>query len=333
MASKPRVAVISCGGTISAKGANSLDVTDYNDTGQFLQIGDLLGRFPELAEIAEAIPIQFQSVGSSAIGPQQWLELVSLVHHTVATEHGVSGVVIAHGTATLEETAYFFNLTLKTDVPVVLVGSQRPPTALSSDVGMNLVDAFRAVVSPDARGKGVLVILNDEVHAARDVTKTSTLRLHTFRTPDFGMLGQVEGDGVHFYRAPLRRTAPNTEFDVRGLSSLPRVDVCYSYAGADGAVIDALVIAGARGIVSAGFALGVTTPAERNSLQRAIAKGLVVVQSSRVWSGRVAPQRNLLKMGMVFADNLNPQKARILLMLALTRTTDRATIQNFFEQY
>ena len=235
----------------------------------------------------------------------------------------IAGFVITHGTATLEETAYFLHLTLKTDKTVVLVGAQRPASALGSDAGMNLLGAVRTALAPSARGLGVLTVLNDEIQSAREVTKTSTYRLQTFRSPDFGALGHIDGDGVHIYRRPSRRHAPDTEFEVAGLAGLPRVDIAYSYAGSDGAVVDALVAAGARGIVSAGLAPGIPTPLERAALERARDAGVAIVQSSRAGSGRVALRRYLEEAGMIAADNLNPQKARILLMLALTRDAGR----------
>jgi L-asparaginase len=333
MITNPRVIVISCGGSISSVGANSLDLIEYTDVCGFLEINDLLARFPEITGIAEIVTIQFESVGSSAIGPTQWLKLVSLIHDAVRTDQGAAGVVIVHGTATIEETGYFLNLVLKTDVPVILVGAQRPPSAVSSDAGMNLINAIRTASCSAARGKGVLVLLNDEIHAVREITKTSTLRLNTFRTPDFGILGHADGDNVHFYRSPIRRRAPDTAFDVSRLSSLPRVDICYSSAGSDGDVVDALCELGAQGIVSAGFPPGLGTPSERSAFERATKRGIAVVQSTRGWSGRVAPRRKLIEMGIVTADNLSPQKARILLMLALTHTKDRGEIQRYFDEY
>jgi L-asparaginase len=241
--------------------------------------------------------------------------------------------VLPHGTATLEETAYFLHLVLKTEKTVVLVGAQRPASALSSDAGMNLLGAVRVAIAPIARGLGVVVTLNDEIHSAREATKTSTYRLHTFRSPDFGVLGHVDGDGVEIYRRPTRRHAPDTEFDVSQITALPRVDIAYSYAGADGIIIDALIATGAAGIVSAGLAPGIPTPLERKALERAAKAGLVIVQSSRAGSGRVAWRRYLRQTGLVAADNLNAQKARILLMLALTRTAEIAQIQRMFETY
>jgi L-asparaginase len=216
---------------------------------------------------------------------------------------------------------------------VVVVGAQRPASALSSDAGMNLLGAVRAATAPQARRIGVLVVLNDEVHCAREATKTSTYRLQTFRTPDFGALGHIDGDGVQIYRRPVRSHAPDTEFDVGKLQSLPRVDISYSYGGAGGTVVEAFVAAGVRGIVSAGLAPGIPTPLERAALETARDAGVVIVQSSRAGSGRVALRRYLDEAGMVAADNLNPQKARILLMLALTKSQDIGEIRRIFATY
>jgi L-asparaginase len=333
MPDRPLIAAIGCGGTISSLGRDSMDVLDYPDFGTKLPIEEVVGRYPEIARVADVLPVPFRSVGSTAIGPPEWLELAAIIHRLAAERSELAGFVIPHGTATLEETAYFLNLALKTDKTVVVVGAQRPASALSSDAGMNLLGAARTASAPAARGLGVLVALNDEIHSAREATKTSTYRLQTFRSPDFGVLGHIDGDGVQIYRQPRRRHAPDTEFDVAGLASLPRVDIAYSYGGADGTVVDALVAAGARGIVSAGLAPGIPASLERIALERARAAGVVIVQSSRAGSGRVAPRRYLDEVGMVAADNLNPQKARILLMLALARTSDVAEIRRMFTVY
>jgi L-asparaginase len=218
-------------------------------------------------------------------------------------------------------------------VPVVVIGAQRPSSALSTDAGLNLVNAARVAACPEARGLGALVLLNDEIHAAREVTKTSTGRLQTFRAPVFGALGHADGDRITFYRRPVRRAAPDTEFDATGLDALPRVDITYTYAGADGTAARAFVAAGARGIVSAGFAPGFVTPDEAEALSEAVAKGVVVVQSSRAGSGRTFPTTRVREAGFLSADNLNPQKARILLALALTRTNDPREIERIFARY
>lgn len=180
---------------------------------------------------------------------------------------------------------------------------------------------------------GVMVVLNDEIHCAREVTKTATARMQTFRVPDFGALGHADGDAVAFYRRPIRRHSPDTEFEVATLDALPRVDIAYAYAGGDGAAVRAFIAAGAKGIVSAGFAPGFTSPGEAEALQEARKAGIVVVQCTRAGSGRVPPTTRLKEAGFVLADNLNPQKARILLALALTVTSDPAEIGRIFKTY
>jgi L-asparaginase len=329
----PRIAVIGTGGTISSLGASSLDVLDYPDFGQKLSCEALLDRFPETRLVAEPVPITFRQVGSTTIGPADWLELRALIHRTAAADPAIAGFVIPHGTATLEETAFFLNLTLGVSRPVVLVGAQRPASALGSDAGMNLVNALRVAGAAAARGKGVLVVLNDEIHPARDVVKTSTYRVQTFRSFDFGALGHVDGDGPHFYRAPLKAHMPDTSFAGRDLAALPRVDIIYSYAGADGDLVEAAVKAGARGLVSAGFAPGTPSPAQQAALLEAARAGIVAVQCSRAASGRIAPRRRLRETGIVAGEDFSPQKARILLMLMLTETRDIAAIQDAFQTY
>jgi L-asparaginase len=332
-ANLPRISVIGTGGTISSLGASSLDVLDYPDFGQKLSCEALLERFPETRLVADPVPVTYRQVGSTEIGPKEWIELRAMIHRISRDDPAVAGFVIPHGTATLEETGFFLNLTLGVTQPVVLVGAQRPASALGSDAGMNLVNALRVAGSHEARGKGVLAVLNDEIHAARDVVKTSTYRLQTFRSLDYGALGHVDGDGVHFYRSPSRKHMPDTQFAASDLGELPRVDIIYSYAGADGALIDSVVAAGARGIVSAGFAPGSPTPQQRTAFERAAKSGVVIVQCSRAASGRVAPRRRLRESGIVAGEDLSPQKARILLMLALSTTSDVTAIQQAFSMY
>lgn len=330
---QPRVAVIGTGGTISSVGRNSLDIVRYVENKQIYQVDELLNAFPETLEQADVVPVRLRAMPSTAIGPVEWLEINEKIHALVDDDPSLAGIVITHGTATLEETAYFMNLALKVDIPVVLVGAQRPASGLGTDAGMNLVNAIRVAKDPASRGRGVLAILNDEIHFARDVTKTSTLRLQTFKSRDFGMLGHADFDKIAYYRMPERRRMPDTEFDVRGLTELPRVDISLTYAGADGTVIDALVAAGAKGIVIGAMAPGYVTPSEFEALGRADAQGVVIVQSTRAGSGRVADVPSRRPPGAVLADNLPPQKARVLLMLALTKTDDRAELQRMFDEY
>jgi L-asparaginase len=333
MSNLPRIAVIGTGGTISSLGNGSLDVLDYPDFGQKLTSEALLDKFPETRLVAEPVPVTYKQVGSTALGPEDWLELRRIIHRIARDDPTIAGFVIPHGTATLEETGFFLNLTLGVQQPVVMVGAQRPASALGTDAGTNLVNALQVAGSPGARGKGVLAVLNNEIHPARDVVKTSTYRVQTFRSLDFGALGHVDGDGVHFYRASLKAHMPDTEFAARELTDLPRVDIVLGYAGADAALVNASVGAGAKGIVSAGFAPGSPTPAQQDALVAATKAGIVVVQCSRAASGRVAPRRRLKETGIVAGEDFSPQKARILLMLLLTTTRDVAEIQAAFARY
>ena len=331
--SKPKVAFIGTGGTMASLGDTPLTIMDYGGPGRIMDASAILARFPETAEVAEVVAVDFKAVASHHITFTDWRALVLECDRLIAEHPDLAGIVIGHVTATMEETAYFLSLTLKVALPVVMVGSQRPASALSGDAGLNLVNALRVAACPAARGMGVLVVLNDEINAAREVAKTSTTRLQTFRTADFGVLGQVDGDAVVFYRRPLRRCYPDTAFDIRALDALPRVDISYSYVGADSAAPRAFIAAGARGIVSAGFAPGSPTPGELEALEEAIKAGIVVMQSTRVGSGRVFKGRRMREAGILAADNLTPQKARILLALALTVTGDVPDIERILLEY
>jgi L-asparaginase len=331
VSSKPKVAIIGTGGTISSVGKGPLDLIDYGSLGQVLDVNGVIARVPELALVADVIPVPFKAIPSTALGWREWKELLLICDRLSAEHPDLAGIVVTHGTASLEETAYFLSLTLKIPQPVVLVGAQRPASALAGDGPMNLVNGCRVAADPRARGLGALVLLNDEIQAAREVTKTSTLRMQTFRTPDFGVLGQADADTVVWYRKPLRRLAPDTEFDVRGMDALPRVDIAYTYVDADGAAIEAFVAAGARGIVTAGFAPGYVTPAMSAAMADAVKKGVAVVLSSRAGSGRVGRTTKNAALGFVTADNLNPQKARILLSLAIAHGIE--DLERVFAEY
>lgn len=328
---RKRIAFIGTGGTMASLGKGPLDVHDYGSTGRVMDAAAVLAHFPEVQLVAEVVPAPFSAVASTRLGWPDWQRLVLLVEQLAAS--GVDGVVIGHGTASLEETAYFLSLTLKVPLPVVLVGAQRPASALSTDAGLNLVNAVRVAASAEARGLGVLVVLNDEINAAREVTTTSVGRMQTFRAADFGCLGHADGDGLHWYRRPLRKVYPDTEFDLRGLAALPRVDVNYTTAGNDGVAIRAFVAAGAQGIVCAGFAPGFVTPAEAEAIAEARKAGVVVVMSTRAGSGRVPETTRMAEAGMLSADTLTPQKARILLSLALTVTRVPAEVARIFARY
>jgi L-asparaginase len=329
----PLVWVFSTGGTIAGTGTSSTDFSNYEAgsiTGDVLVAG-----VPQLAEIASIKVEQVVNVNSSNLTTANLLTLSQRINETLADPE-VAGAVVTHGTNTLEETAYFLNLTVKSDKPVVVVGAMRPSTAISADGPLNLLNAVRVATSPAAHGKGALIVLNDEINGAREATKTSTFRVETFRAPDFGFLGYVDEDKVAFYRASTKRHTVNTEFDVRDLKELPVVDVLYSYIQPRAEAFEALVKAGSQGIVFAGTGGGEISDFEKEAVEALSAEDgpkPVLVRASRTGSGRVIGTTVYDKMGLIPADNLNPQKARILLMLALTRTTDQSEIRRMFAEY
>jgi L-asparaginase len=331
----PLVWVLSTGGTIAGKGASATDLSNYKS-------GSLLGEeivrsVPQIRQVANVKVEQIVNVSSSDITLDNWLTIANRINHIFTEDPKVAGIVVTHGTNTLEETAYFLNLTVKTERPVVLVGSMRPATAISADGPLNLLNAIRTATSPEARGKGVLIVMNDEINGARDVTKTNTFRVETFRAPELGVLGYVDEDKVSFYRASTRRHTLHSEFDVSGVKELPKVEIVYSYVDPSTAVIQALVRSGVQGIVFAGAGAGSLSSVERSALKSLLSaaaeRGPVLVRSSRVGNGRVIGREEYDSMGMIPADTLNPQKARILLMLALTRTTDHKQITRMFAEY
>ena len=329
----PRVAVMTTGGTIDSVGTDRLDLAWYFETRTRLASGELIAGLPELGAIAAIEEIPLRPIPSHGLGVSEWLEMVASITQVFA-DGRADGLVIAHGTNTIEETAYFLNLTLKTDRPVVLVGAMRPASALSADGPLNLLNAVRVAAHPCSVGRGVLVVLDDTIHGARDVTKSATYRVGAFKARDLGPLGYADADGrVVYYHQSTRRHTPATEFEVGPGTEVPRVDVVLSYVGADATMIDAAVAAGARGIVSAGTGAGRPTPAEDDALDRAHARGIAICQASRVGSGRVVRAPSIRARGFIAADNLPPWKARILLALALTRTSDPAEIQRMFDEY
>jgi L-asparaginase type II len=330
----PLVWILATGGTIAGKGASSTSLADYKPGS--LRGEDLVAAVPEVSRVARVKVEQIANISSSDITTAHWLTLATRIN-AIFEDPAVAGVVVTHGTNTLEETAYFLNLTVKSDKPVVVVGSMRPASAISADGPLNLLNAVRTAVSAEAVGKGALVVLNDEVNAARDVTKTNTYRVETFRSNELGLLGYVDADKVALYRTPVRRHTSRSEFDVRGLTALPQVDILYSYVEPSTATVAALAAGGVQGIVVAGTGAGALSTRERDAfkplLSGAAGSRPVVVRSNRTGNGRVLPQADTDALGMVPGDNLSPQKARILLMLALTRTRDLAEIRRMFAEY
>ncbi len=331
---RPTVRIIATGGSIAGVGPDRLDYILYPELGQHLTIQQSLERIPEVAGIAQVRSEDLVSVGSTAIGPQEWLKLTQRINQVFREEDDVAGVAVTHGTATLEETAYFLHLTVKTAKPVVVTGAMRPPTSLGTDADLNLLDAVRIACCPEAGGKGVLTVLNNEIQCARDVSKANSFRVETFRPNELGFLGYADSDGqVVFYRTPVRKHTTGTPFDVDNLSSLPRVDIVYAYAGADGLLVDAVRRNRSAGLVIVGFGGGSYPPAVTEAAAGAVQDGIPVVLATRSTAGRViaTPQKDAA--GFMVCDNLLPQKARILLMLGLTITQDRAALQQMFFEY
>src|SRR5512145_29942 len=334
MANLPRIALILTGGTIDSVGKDRLDLAWYIEAGKRLGDGEILEMLPELKQIGEVTEIPFRRLPSHALVDKDWLDLVRTIHK-IFDEDKAEGIVITHGTNTIEETAYFLNLVLKTDKPVVVVGSMRPSSAISADGYLNLVNAVKVAADPNSKGRGCLMVMNDTIYNGRDVTKNATYRVEAFQSRDLGPLGFADGDGkIVFYHHPARRHTTQTEFDVRHLDSLPRVDIVISYVGADGVMIEAAAKAGAKGIVSAGTGAGRPTPAEDAAFDKCFKEtGMIMCLCSRVASGRVVRSPGLQRRGFVAGDNLQPWKARLLLSLALTKTNNADEIQRMFDKY
>src|SRR4051812_21120813 len=318
-AKPPEVLVIATGGTIASTG------NYYGDRGgpvNKISAEELTRAAPGIEKVATMTAEQFSNVASGAIGPKQWLDLSRRINTVFRERPALSGVVVTHGTDTMEETAYFLDLTVTGDRPVIITGAMRPADAIGADGPANLFNAVRAAAQPATRGRGAMVLMDDRLFAAREVTKTNTTRVETFQAPEHGPLAIVDHDTIYFNRSrPTRRQA----FDLSKVSELPRVDIIYAYGGADSVLIDAAVAAGAKGIVVAGVGAGGTTPGEGTALRRASEKGVIVIVGSRTGSGRVAGSDTRPSPG-----DLNVQKTRILLMLALTQSTDTKELAKIF---
>lgn len=318
----PNVKLFTTGGTIQSKGAHRQKLMEYSD-GRVTP-DELIADLPELKQIANISYLEESNFGSGSMDTKVLLKLAKDINEWLAKPEA-AGAVVTHGTGTLEETAYFLNLTVKSEKPVVVVGAMRPFTAVSRDGPFNLYNAVRVAAEPSAKGYGVMIMLNDEINAARDTTKTNTYRMETFVARDLGPIGFADSDRIVFYRKPIYRHTTRSEFDVSKLKDLPRVDVTYGYQEADGTAINAFVKAGAKGIV--------LTDNNEDAIKRGQKKGVVFVHSDRKGAGRVVESAKQAEKGIVTSDNLNPHKSRILLRLALTKTKDPKEIQRMFNEY
>jgi L-asparaginase/archaeal Glu-tRNAGln amidotransferase subunit D len=324
---RKKIAFIGMGGTIASIGRDAFDLLDYNATGERIDADALIERTGLQGVIADILPINFRLIDSTAVTPADWFDLAELCHD-LARDPDLDGIVIGHGTASLEETAWLLSLVLDPAIPVVLTGSMRPLTGVSSDAPANLAAAIRVAAAP-ATGPGVLVVVNDEIHSPRTVTKAHTLRLNAFRSPWSGPLGFVDGPFVRFDRSQRNGSAGTFRHTL--LRTLPRVDIVYSYVGADGCAIRAFVAAGAKGVVSAGFGPGMGTPEETAALHEAVRQGVVVVQTARTGAGQVVDSAHHQRLGIIAGNDLSPQKARILLALCLARGDDAGRIAEVFQ--
>jgi L-asparaginase len=328
----PNIVIVATGGTIAGSGSSSTTTVGYKAA--TVPVQALIDAVPELKKIAAVRGEQLFQIASQNITNDLWLKLGKRVNELLQ-QSDVDGIVITHGTDTLEETAYFLNLVTKSAKPVVIVGAMRPSTALSADGPINLYNATLLAGSKEAVGKGVLVCLNDQINAARDVTKTNTSTADTFKSPELGVLGYIQGSRVAFYRSPARKNTANSEFDLSGVEKLPTVEIAYGYASVSRTAVDALAASGVDGIVYAGVGDGNPSGVTEQALADARSKGIFIVRSARVGNGIVARNNEVDddKRDFVVSDTLNPQKARILLTVALTKTKDTKELQRIFYEY
>lgn len=327
---KSRIAILGTGGTIAGFIDSTIATTGY--TAGAIDIDVLIKAVPQIRDLADISWEQIANIDSSNMCDEIWLRLAKKIAKLFA--EGIDGVVITHGTDTMEETAYFLNLTIKSDKPVVLVGAMRPSTAISADGLKNLYNAVALVANKEAKNKGVMVAINDKILSARGVVKTHSLNVDAFSSPDFGDLGYIVDGKVFFYNNITKAHTKNAPFDVSKLTSLPKVDILYSYSNdGSGVAAKALFEHGTKGIVVAGSGAGSIHKNQKDVLKELLKKGLKVVVSSRVVAGCVAVSDSDEKLGFISAEDLNPQKARVLLMLALAKTSDPKKIQEYFLKY
>jgi L-asparaginase len=329
--SKPNIVIVATGGTIA--GASKSE-TDAGYKAGAVAVDVLLDAVPQLKDLANVRGEQVASIGSQDMNDEVWIKLANTVNDLLDSK-SVDGVVITHGTDTMEETGYFLNLVIDSEKPVVLTGSMRPSTAMSADGPLNIYNAVAIAADPRARDRGVLIAINDDIHAARDLTKTHTTDVETFRSNEPGLVGGSLFGTQVFFRSP---TAPHTEdsaFAGEIEGPLPRVDVLYAHASMSADLIDAAIANGAKGIVIAGVGDGNMTAPAIEAVKRAVAKGVAVVRASRVGAGIV--RRNVEvnddQLGTIASMELNPSKARVLLKLALMKTNDTKKIQSYFDRY
>ncbi|WP_369795575.1 type II asparaginase [Campylobacter sputorum] len=328
---KPTIYILATGGTIAGGGDSALSGNYKSGT---VTVDKLIAAVPQINEIANIKGEQISNIGSQDMNNEIWLKLSKRVNELLKT-NDVDGIVITHGTDTMEATSYFLSLTLKSKKPVVFVGAMRSGTSLSADGPLNIYNAVNVAMDKSSMNKGALVAMNDEIHAAREVTKTNTTNVATFKSPNSGKIGSVNYGIVDYLLTPARKHSVDSEFDVSKLDKLPKVEIVYAYANDSADFVNLAVKNGAKGIILAGMGNGNPSTGVQDALANAAKQGVVVVRSSRVGSGStsVGAEVDDKKLGFVTADSLNPQKSRVLLMLALTKTNDVNKIQEMFKMY
>ncbi|MDJ0915655.1 MAG: asparaginase [Desulfobacterales bacterium] len=327
----PRVMILATGGTIAGKAATKTQA-DYT-SGQ-ISVKAMIAALPGIDTVADVRPEQIANVGSQDMTFDIMTALANRINDVLASGK-IDGVVVTHGTDTMEETAHFLNLTVKSAKPVIMTGAMRPYTAISADGPLNLFNAITVAADPEAEDRGVLVVMNDRIHGAHSLTKTNTTSVETFLSPINGLIGTVNYGQIQYFRRPFRHHTHRSEFSVQGVTALPRVDILYACADMPPDLIDCSVANGAVGIVIAGDGNGNMNAATVKRAARAAEKGIFIVRSSRVPSGKVGRnvEINDDRLKFVVSDELNPAKARVLLMLALLKQRSREEIQQLFYHY
>lgn len=327
----PHIKILATGGTIAGSAKNAGQLTGY--TAGALGVESLIAAVPELQTVADVSGEQLANIDSCNLTSALWFKLAERCNELM-TDNSVDGIVITHGTDTLEETAYFLNLTVNGTKPVVLTGAMRPATALSADGPLDLLNAVKTAACREAAGQGVMVVMNDVIMAARYATKTSAFKVEAFQAVPYGQLGTIAGGKVYFEAQVKKRHTLQSVFAGKNYDILPRVDIIYTHCDDDGVLIDAAVKAGAQGIIYAGSGMGSVHCGAEQALVQAAKHGIIVVRSTRVSEGRVLPANSKWdEAGFISGGNLNPQKARILLQLALTQTHSTREVQRFFDEY
>lgn len=331
LAAKPNIHILATGGTIAGTGSSA--TTSQYTAGQ-VAIGTLLDAVPQIKDIANVTGEQIVSIGSQDMNDQVWLTLANRINELLASPE-CDGVVVTHGTDTMEETAYFLNLTVHSDKPVVLTGAMRPSTAMSADGPLNLYNSVVTAASKDSYGRGVMIVMNGLILGAHSTQKMNTVDVQTFQAPDAGPLGYVYNSRPYYNMQTLKRHTTQSVFDVKGLKELPKVGIVYAYSNIDADVMEPFLTKGYKGIIHAGLGNGNYHKNIFPSLLEARKKGILVVRSSRVPTGPTTLYDEVddEKYEFVASWELNPQKARVLLMLALTKTNDWREIQKYFEEY